>query len=68
MPPVIELPYMADRSALVERRAIPEMVFSDGSPSSLTPPPKPDMSGRVSGNMFLITGNAVGPFYSMFLG
>jgi hypothetical protein len=67
MPPVIDLPHMADRSALLERGAIPEMVFSNGAISSLTPPPKPDTSGRVSGNMFSIVGNAVGSSYTMFL-
>ncbi|KIW49579.1 hypothetical protein PV05_11247 [Exophiala xenobiotica] len=57
--PVIGVQHMADRSALLERSTIPQMVFSDGSISSLIPPPKTATSGRVRGDVFSITGNAV---------
>lgn len=60
--PVTNVEKMADRASLLQRNGIPEIAFSDGSPSSLTPPPEREIKGPAIRDMFSIRGNAVGQF------
>ncbi|RAL04027.1 oxidoreductase [Aspergillus ibericus CBS 121593] len=58
MSPSAELP---SRDALASR-VVPSMIFSDGSPSSMTPPPQPSLESdttKRAQNRFTVQGNAV---------
>lgn len=58
--PVVDVEDMADRNSLLKRALIPELRFSDGSRSSLTPPPKPEADQTTLLDIFAVRGYAVG--------